>query len=58
VTLNVTVDQQVAENAQYVACQGGEFEAEQLVLCRRKDEANQNTCAFLAQSVAGISNEG
>ena len=56
-TITVTIDQIVVDNPQYVTCEGGDFDAFQLVLCRRIDDEQFNTCAFLAASVAGIIHE-
>jgi hypothetical protein len=47
----------VASNLQYQVSVSGEFELNDLVLCRRVVDTNGPNCAFLAASVLGIEEE-
>lgn len=48
----------VESNINYVTCEEGEFQPEDFVMCKLKNDSEENTVMFLAQQIKEIPNEG
>lgn len=55
--INITIDQEVESNINYITCEEGEFYPDQFVMCKHKDEIENNTVMFLASQIKNENNE-
>lgn len=52
--ITITKGQPVAANPEYITCDGGEFDMDDFVQCKRIDEKTNNTVQFLARQIQSI----
>ena len=52
--ITITKCQPVAANPDYITCEGGEFDMDEFVKCKRIDDATDNTVQFLARQIQSI----
>jgi hypothetical protein len=55
--INITINQEVESNINYISCEEGEFLPTDFVMCKCKDENEDNTVMFLAEQIKNIDNE-
>lgn len=51
--IHISINQEVKTSMGYVTCETGEFGELELVLCKRREDELDSTCAFLAISIVG-----
>lgn len=55
--IKIELGQEVYENQDYITCESGEFDPYDLVKCKKKNEVECNTCAFLASQIINSNDE-
>lgn len=55
--INILKNQEVEINPNYISCEEGEFDHDQFVMCKLKNEKEENTVMFLASQIKTMLNE-
>lgn len=55
--IKIEINQEVYLNLEYITCESGEFDENDLVKCKKKNEVECNTCAFLASQIINPNDE-
>lgn len=53
----ISKNQEVECNINYITCEEGEFDPDQFVMCKHKNEIENNTVMFLASQIKNQDNE-